>query len=71
MRTLRQILKCDLRLALPDHQMDDDQAFEDYGPGRVAQAVCQRAENFCDPSLTRVSGNEDVLDIFGFGRGEL
>lgn len=71
MRVLSQILKRDLRLALPDHQMHNDQTLEHDGPRRVAEAVREGAEDLGDTCLTGVRGHEDVLNIFGLGRREL
>ena len=71
MRVLGQVLKRDLGLALPYHQMHDDQALEDNGPRRVAQAVRQRAEDLGDAGLARMRRDEDVLDIFRLGCREL
>lgn len=68
---LGQELEGDVGLALADHQMDDDQALVDNGPGRVAQAVGEGAEDLGDACLAGVGGDEDVLDILGLGRGEL
>jgi hypothetical protein len=60
---LGQKLERDLWLALADHQMHDDQALVDNGPGRVAQAVGEGAEDLGDACLAGVGGHEDVLDI--------
>lgn len=70
-RVLGQKLESDLGLALADHQVDDDQALVDDGPGRVAQAVGEGAEDFGDARLAGVGRDEDVLDILGLGRGKL
>jgi hypothetical protein len=43
--------------------VDDDEALEDNGPGRVAQAVGKGAEDFGDASLAGMRGDEYVLDI--------
>lgn len=68
---LSQEVECDVGLALADHQVDNDQAFVDNGPCRVAEAVCQGAEDLAHTRLAGVGRNEDVLDIFGLWRGEL
>jgi hypothetical protein len=60
---LGQILERDLWLALADHEVDDDEALEDNGPGRVAQAVGEGAEDLSDASFAGVRGDEYVLDI--------
>lgn len=47
--------------------MDGDEALEDDGPGGVAQAVLQGAEDLADARLAGVGGDEDVLDVLGLG----
>jgi hypothetical protein len=71
MRILSQVFECYFRLALPYHEMYNDQALEDNSPCRVAQAVRKGAKDLSDACLAGVSGYEDVLDILGFGCGEL
>ena len=60
---LRQVLQGDLGLALSDHQVHDDQALEDNGPRRVAQAVLEGAKDLGDACFARMGRDEDVLDI--------
>lgn len=61
----------DFGLALADHQVHDNQALVDDGPGGVAEAVRQGAEDLAHARLARVGCDEDVLDILGLGCGEL
>jgi hypothetical protein len=68
---LRQKLKSDFRFALADHEMHNDKTFEHDCPCRVTQAICQGSEYLRDARLTGMSGYEDVLNIFGLGRGKL
>jgi hypothetical protein len=68
---LRQKLQCNLRLALSYHEVYNNQALEDDGPCRVAQAVREGAEDLGDASFTGMCRDEDVLDILRFGRCEL
>ena len=68
---LSQEVERDVGLALADHQVDDDEAFVDNGPCRVAEAICQGAEDLAHARLAGMGRNEDVLDIFGLWRGEL
>jgi hypothetical protein len=63
LRALGQILECDFWLALADHEVDDDEALEDNGPGRVAQAVGEGAEDLSDTGLAGVRSDEYMLDI--------
>lgn len=70
-RILGEVLERDLGLALPDHHMHDDEAFEDNGPCRVAQAVGESTKDLSDACLTGMRCDEDMLDIFGLGGGEL
>lgn len=70
-RILGKILEGDLRLAFPDHKMDNNKALEDNSPCRVAQAVRESAEDFGDTCFASMRRNEDMLDIFGLGSGEL
>lgn len=63
MRVLRQIFERNLGLALPYHEMHDDQALKHDSPRRIAQAILQCPEDLGDARLTRVSGHEDMLDI--------
>lgn len=70
-RALAEMLERDVRLALADHQVHDDEALEDDRPSRVAQAVLQRAEDLGDARLARVRRDQDVLDIFGLRGREL
>lgn len=60
---LGQVLQGHLGLALADHQVHDDEALEDNGPCRVAQAVGEGAKDLGDSGLARVGCDEDVLDI--------
>jgi hypothetical protein len=71
LRVLRQILQGDLGLALAYHEMHNDHALEDNGPCRVAQAVREGSEDFCDAGFTRVRRDQDMLDILGFRGGQL
>jgi hypothetical protein len=71
MRVLRQELECNLRLALSYHKVYNDQALEDDGPCRVAQAVREGTEDLSDPSLAGMRRDEDMLDILRFGCCEL
>ena len=64
---LCQVLQGDLGLALSDHKVHDDQALEDNGPRRVAQAVLEGAKDLGDACLARMRRDEDVLDILGLG----
>ena len=66
-----EVAKCDVCLALPHHEVHDDQALEYYRPGGVAQPVLQDAEDLGDASLAGMRGDEDVLDIFGLWCREL
>lgn len=68
---LGEVLERDLGFALSDHHMHNDEALEDNGPSRVAQAVGEGAEDFGDACLACVRRDKNVLDIFGFGCGEL
>ena len=68
---LRQVLQGDLGLALSDHKVHDDQALEDNGPRRVAQAVLEGAKDLGNACLARMRRDEDVLDILGLGGREL
>lgn len=68
---LGQVLERDLGLALADHEVHDDEALEDNGPGGVAEAVGQGAEDLSDAGLAGMRRDENVLDILGFGRREL
>ena len=68
---LRQELEGNFGFALPDHQVHDNQALVDDGPGGVAEAVRQGAEDLADARFAGVGCDEDVLDILGLGRGEL
>lgn len=70
-RILGQILERDFGLALSYHHVHNDQALEDNSPCRVAQAVGEGAKYLGDACFARMCRDEDVLDIFGFGRGEL
>lgn len=70
-RVFREEAQGDLGLALPYHQVHDDQALVDNGPGRVAEAVRKRAEDLTHACLAGVGRDQNVLDIFRLGRGEL
>lgn len=67
----RQEAQRDVGRPLADHEVDGDEALEDDGPCRVAQAVLQRAEDLGDARLARVRGDEDVLDVLGLRGGSL
>jgi hypothetical protein len=54
-----------------DHEVDGDEALEDDGPCRVADAVLERPEDLTHAGVARVCRDEDVLDIFGLGGGGL
>ena len=69
--TLGEIFERDLGLALPYHQMHNDQAFEDDCPRRVAKAVLQGAKDLGHAGLARMRRDENVFDIFGLGCGKL
>lgn len=45
--------------------MYDDQALEDYGPCRVAQAVREGAEDLSNTCFARMGRDKDVFDILG------
>ena len=51
--------------------MDEDQGLEDGGPCGLAQTLLQRPKDLGDPGLSRVCRNENVLDVFRLGSGEL
>lgn len=51
--------------------MHDNKRLEDDGPGGVAQAVLQGAEDLSDAGLAGMGGDQDVLDIFALGGSEL
>ena len=51
--------------------MHDDQALEDDGPCRVAQAVREGAEDLSDACFACMGRDEDVLDILGLGGRKL
>jgi hypothetical protein len=68
---LRQVLQGDLGLALSDHEMHDDQALEDNGPRRVAQAVLKGAKDLGDACFAGMRRDEDGLDILRLGGREL
>lgn len=70
-RVLRQVLECDLWLAFPYHEMDDNQTLEDNCPCRVAQAVREGAKDLSDACLAGMRRDQNVFDIFGLGRGKL
>lgn len=71
MRVLRQELECNVGLALPYHEVYDDQALVYNGPRRVAQPVGEGAKDLGNACLAGVCRDEDVLDILGLGRCEL
>ena len=51
--------------------MHDNQPFEDDGPCCVPEAALEGSKNLGNASFSRVGGDEDMFDIFGFGRGKL
>lgn len=51
--------------------MHDDQALEDNGPRRVAQAVREGAKYLRDAGFPRVRGDQDMLDVFGLWGSKL
>ena len=51
--------------------MHNDQALEDNGPRRVAQAVGEGAKYLRDAGFSRVRGDQDMLDVFGLWGGKL
>jgi hypothetical protein len=57
--------------ALSNHEMDDDQALEDNGPGRVSKSILKSSKDLGDSGLASMSRNENVLDIFGLWCCEL
>lgn len=61
---LGQKLERDLRFALPYHQMYNDQALVDDGPGRVAEADRKGAEDLANACFAGVGSDEDMFDIF-------
>ena len=68
---VRKIPQGHIRFALPNHEMDDDQALKDNGPCRVSQSRLESPKDLGDPSLAGMSRNEDVLDVFGLWRCKL
>lgn len=68
---LRQIVERDIRLPLSYHQVDDYERLKDDSPGRVAQAILKRTEDLRDTGFSSMRCDEDVFDIFGFGRRKL
>lgn len=54
--------------AFQNHEMHGEQTFENDGPCRVSQPVLQRAKHLADAGITRVSCDEEVLDVFRLGR---
>lgn len=70
-RLLCQIPERDVRLPLSYHQVDDYERLEDDSPRRVAQAILKDTEDLGDTGFSSVRCDEDMLDIFGFGRREL
>lgn len=46
-----------------DHDMNCEKTFEDDSPCGISQAVMHGPEDLRDASFTRVSGDEEVVDI--------
>ena len=67
----REELQRNIRRTLTDHEMGSDKSLENDGPCRVAQAVLQCAEHFCNASLAGVGSDENVLDVLGLWGGIL
>ena len=70
-RALGEELECNVGLALPYHEVYDDQALVYDSPGRVAQSVGEGAKDFSNACLAGVCCDEDMFDILGLGRCEL
>lgn len=68
---LSQVLQRDVGRPFADHEVDGDEALEDDGPCRVADAVLQRPEDLAHAGVARVCRDEDVLDVFGLWGGGL
>jgi hypothetical protein len=62
---LRQVFQCDLRFALPYHEVYNDQTLEYDCPCRVAQPVGEGAKDLGDACFAGMRRDEDVLDILG------
>lgn len=67
----REICQCHVWRTLANHEVYGNEALEDDGPCRVPKPKRQRAEDLGHAGLTRVRGNEDMLDVLGFRRREL
>lgn len=65
---LTEICQGDVGRALTNHQMHRDETLEYNRPCRIAKSILERADNFGYACFARVGSDENVLDVFGFGR---
>lgn len=65
-RRLGYILEGDIRLSFSYHQMCDDQALENNRPCRVPQSILQSPKDLRYSSITGMSCDKNVVNIFQF-----
>jgi hypothetical protein len=61
----------DIRSALPDHEMYDDERLKHDRPRGVAEPQLEGTKDIGDARFAAVRCVEDGLDIFGFGSRKL